>query len=398
MGLEPTLSEAAVAMWKLPIDFQFNLTQLTQMYRARFVDLDLLDIKSGKYNIPQLEKKLGLLIQNSSISWANPWLATGEGIAIFANRLLRMTHHSSPRESRHPMNHLCLILLLFDSWNTFWKIYKHSESNVLEANKAAETNLIDSSSPRMNTDNAVRTACLQAIQAGQSISSIAKMNGIAVATVMTWAAKEGIASPRRPKRLHLEIRKRLVRMLSHGADKIQVATEFGVSIQTITRVLMTEPGLSDLWSDVRFARAQKQACKTWLNAMNSFPRASSVQWRSLEPAAYAWLYRNDRSWLQEAIRSRPIPAQTSNWRRDWEERDEQFSQAVRLAGLNFSGTHPHKRLTLGELFSIVKGLREKQSVLHKMPRTQTAIQNACSATRAADRSSQYSWTETGLIR
>lgn len=198
---------------------------------------------------------------------------------------------------------------------------------------------------------------------------------------MSWAAKEGISSPRRPKLLHAMARKRLLRMLERGEDKVQAAAAINVSIQTVTRILMTEPGLSDSWKSARFKNAQSQARKAWSSAMSSFPSASSVQWRLLEPAAYAWLYRNNRSWLQEAIQSRPIPTQISNRRRDWEQRDTLFSQAIRLAALKFWNAYPSKRLTLGELFSIVKGLRKKQSALHKLPLTQAAIQVACSATR-----------------
>jgi len=390
MDFEPTMSQAAVAMWELPIDFQFNLTLLTNVYRGQFVALDLLDIKSGKYHLPQIENRLGILVQCSGMSSTWPWLATYEGCAILARRLLRMIHQSSPRESRHPLNHLCLILLLFGSWNTFWSTYKGSELEALQVGEISETPPKDSCSSLNNSVNSKREASIMAMQAGCSISSIAKTHGIAVATVMAWAAKEGIASPRRPKLLKQDARIRLLYMLARGADKDQAAAAVGVSIQTITRVLMTEPGLNDLWSEARFVKAQKNARKIWLNTMHAFPEASSVQWRRLEPAAYAWLYRNDRSWLQEAIRSRPTPALVSNFRRDWEQRDVYFSQAIREAALKFSRVNQNKRLTLGELCSNVKGLREKQSVLHKMPRTRTAIQYACSATRATPEISQIS--------
>lgn len=390
MDFEPTMSQAALAMWKLPIDFQFNLTLLTNVYRGQFVALDLFDIKSGKYNMPHLENRLGILIQSSGMSSTWPWLATSEGCSSLSRRLLRMIHQSSPRESRHPLNHLCLILLLFGSWNTFWSIYKGSELEGLQVDEIVETSPKSSFSTDSNSVNSTRVASIIAVQAGNSISSIAKTHGVAVATVMAWAAKDGIASQRRPKLLKQEARKRLLHMLARGADKDRAAAAVGVSIQTITRVLMTEPGLNDLWSEARFVKAQKNARKNWLNTMQAFPAASSVQWRSLESAAYAWLYRNDRSWLQDAIRSRPIPALVSNFRRDWDQRDVYFAQAVREAALSFSRLNLHKRLTLGELCSNVKGLREKQSVLHKMPRTRTAIQDACSATRVAPEISLFS--------
>lgn len=396
LSLAPRLAEAAEAIWNLPTDFTFNISQLTDLYRNQLVHLDFLDLKSGKFNTPKFEKRLNLIIRNSGFSLAFPWLTSGEGASTFANRLLRMTHLSSPRESRHPLNHLCLILLLFDSWETFWERHKRIHAVAFDDACPGKKCTEDLPSISFNSGSATRLSCIEAIHAGQSVTSIAKLHGIAVVTVMSWAAKEGITSPRRPKLLHLELRKRVISMLSRGSDKAQVATKFGVSIQTITRVLMTEPGLSNLWTDARFARAQKLARKAWLNTMSCFPTASSVQWRNLEPSSYAWLYRNDRGWLQNSIRSRPNPVNASNSRLNWEYRDEKFAQAVRVAALNSSLYHPEKRLTLGELCSIVKGLREKLSVLNKLPLTQTAIQDACSAKRVASCNSLCSFDETGM--
>jgi hypothetical protein len=173
----------------------------------------------------------------------------------------------------------------------------------------------------------------------------------------------------------------LIKALANGEDKRGLAEKHSVSVQTVTRLLLTEPGLHQRWSLVRFQKAQTQSRLAWKALMVSIPSASSIIWRKLDPAAYAWLYRWDRGWLQDAIANRPEPPHISPMRRDWTTRDQLLSQSVQKAGFDWFSVHFKGHPTLAELCAQVQGLRQVLSVLHKLPRTQLAIREVCAARR-----------------
>ncbi len=90
-----------------------------------------------------------------------------------------------------------------------------------------------------------------------------------------------------------------ISMLRRGADKADAAKFAGVSIQSITRLLLTEVGLHGAWTHERQERARKHARRAWSNLCESSGYLGVKWMRSVEPAIFAWLYRNDRAWLDE---------------------------------------------------------------------------------------------------
>jgi hypothetical protein len=162
-------------------------------------------------------------------------------------------------------------------------------------------------------------------------------------------------------------------------NKAEVASRAGITIQSVTRLLFSEPGLHDQWRTARFLAAQNAARDSWRSIQNKFPDCSSNDWRCLDPAVYAWLYRNDRPWLQHSIQNRPKPVSKSPQRRDWQQRDATLAQTVRLAALDWQKNNVGERLTIGDICAVVSGLRQKLSALHKLPLTRQSISDACAS-------------------
>lgn len=381
--LELQLSDLSVGLWNLSIEFEFNLTRLSLLYRQKMIELDLFDNKTQKVNSHGFTDRLDSMLWGSGIASIWPWLSGPKNAATAAGRLLRFVRVHGARDSRHPLSHALLQILLFGSWSAFWTAYEHTDldEHSSPCKSHSHPGTYDESAASAKTQ--LHRPVLQALQAGHSITQVAKTNGIAIGTAKAWAAQEGIATPVRPKILKPDLRKTLIGKLSRGMEKTEAASAVGISVVTVTRVLSTEPGLHDLWSDSRRTKAQLRARSAWTAAMKALPAASSNHWRALDPAAYGWLYRNDRVWLQASIRDRKQPARQPKFRRNWRQRDDVLAQAVLTAALDFVKAHANKRLTLGELCSNVKGLREVQSALSKLPRTAAAIQQVCSALRLA---------------
>lgn len=216
------------------------------------------------------------------------------------------------------------------------------------------------------------------LKAGSSIRAAALELGIEVATAQAWAASLGFKVDRRPKKLDAIKHQKLIRALKAGADKETVAERLGVSVVTVTRILRTEAGLQEAWHRVRQARARKSARESWLKQLETHGHLGQKMVRELQPAAYAWLYRNDRPWLAahqpSRLSSRPEGRASSV---AWDERDIDLSNQVRQAALaRASGVQDGKRIHLWHLYQAVPELKAKLDVLHRLPLTVAAIESA----------------------
>lgn len=380
-GGEHLLAESALELWKLPISFTFAHDRMSTLYKAKLVEQNFVHAASSRVDYKRFEQALSLALTASSMAMFWPWIAGNYNTHIFSRRLLRICHPTSSRFSRHPLNHLPLIFLLFGSWSSFWSAYHQPEQGKSDRNAFNEIRPVLRRKESSDSNKQLRVSLIEKIRSGEAVSRAAELIGIAVTTAMTWAASEGIQSPRRPKVLKPDVRSLLIRQLKRGANKTVAASLARISVVTVTRVLMTEPGLHAQWSAARFINAQTRSRRSWQKIRQAFPESPSNEWRKLDPAAYAWLYRNDRSWLQSSIENRPAPRTISVQRRDWKNRDASLAQAVRLAALDWHLSHSGKRLTIGALCSSVDGLRQKISTISKLPLARKAIEEACSSSR-----------------
>ena len=218
---------------------------------------------------------------------------------------------------------------------------------------------------------------LQLIRAGSAVSAAAAHVGVAVVTAMAWAASVGVMPQRRPKTLSAHAVEGLVVELREGADKKMLAQRYGISIETVTRVLRTEPGLQTLWHQARFEYARTRAREAWSKVCAQGEGVGVKLLRAQEPAAYAWLYRNDRAWLRD--RTPPNVAHRGVPRKGavrWDERDSVLSVAVQKAALELHGDSTPKQLRLWQIYQAVPELRAKLRSLSRLPLTQRALEVA----------------------
>lgn len=292
-----------------------------------------------------------------------------EGMATQLGRLLR-----PPRSGTHPLRHLLLIHWMFGDAQRFDFAVNSEGSNdhpPAHDDVLAALPVVD---PR------VARLCSLIEEEGQSVRKAASLVGVDPQTALVWAAKAGIAISRRPQKLSADVRAKAIRDLRRGTDKEQVASQAGVSVGTITRLLLSDAKLHIDWSEARSAKARAHSRARWLQMLQS-SGSLGIKWmRQLDPRTYTWLYRNDRAWLDahkpdplpESRRSRPPTV-------DWEARDEQLRALVREAALLLMGERGVRRIHFWQLCQQIPDLRAKQASLHRLPRTIEAIQAALTA-------------------
>lgn len=285
-------------------------------------------------------------------------------------RLLR-----PPRSGTHPLRHLILIHWFFGSAEAFFSSYSKLLSQPLIVPNEDVISMgdveIEQSDPRhAQLFNLVSMKNL-------SMRIAAKTIGIDVGTAMAWAAKAGLSVSRRPKKMTTEIRKQAISELEQGHDKIVVAKNANVSVVTITKLLLSEVGLHAAWCEARALHAQTTAKQKWLTSIKQHAYLGIKYIRALDPAVYAWLYRNDRAWLEEHKPERLDNTNQRGTRRVlWDDRDEKLSLAIQQATLAIQTVNSHRKIKLWQLFQAVPDLKSKLSSLNQLPLTRRSIDQA----------------------
>lgn len=152
----------------------------------------------------------------------------------------------------------------------------------------------------------------------------------------------------------------------------EIAATHHVSAQLVTRILLRTVGLHHAWLIARCRARQVAARSRWLVARSNHPCAGVKHLRGFEPAAYAWLYRNDRIWLTNHLPHRQARAQSSKDRVDWPARDTALSNALVQLVREYRAVNlpePSRQ----DVYAAIPALRRLASKLSKLPTTQNSL-------------------------
>lgn len=273
---------------------------------------------------------------------------------------------SARSASVHPLRRLALAAWLFDDIEVLLgRVEAGGDSTDTAAPAPASTAQLQ--------DDPRRARLVALINSGRSTTAAAKEVGIDTTTGMVWAAAAGLATPRRPKLLNGDLRDRLIALLRKGVAKDEAAAYGEVSLQTVTTLLRTEVGLHEAWRQAGFENARRCNRGVWSRITAANPLSGVKAARMAEPAAYAWLYRNDRDWLAENTAEMARAVRVPQARVDWDARDRQFADQVRRTALQMVEMQGVRHVRLSELYQRIPELKAKILRLDRMPLTRAAV-------------------------
>lgn len=285
------------------------------------------------------------------------------------NRLIRPL-----RSGIHPFRLLVAIHWLFADMGDF--ACHHGYQEVPPRPSFSATCQSESAVCRQLPPNHVKAQVLSLVQEGKSATAAAESVGVDVSTAMSWLSAAGLPVRRKPKALKNGKLLDVIRDLQQGTDRSVVAQSYEISLSTVDKILRTEVGLRAAWQLARQEHARSKARGEWLQVAYSEPDAGATHWRTKCPAAYGWLYRNDRNWLQQHAPAKAVRVQASRKTGVcWETRDRELAEAVRTASLKCTQFRTNKSsvIRVGQLCQAVPGLKSKMSLLAKLPLTKAAI-------------------------
>lgn len=276
------------------------------------------------------------------------------------------------RTGTHPIRVMVALSWLFKDANSFLSTYDkvHNSNSQLEPRSDLLPNVVVMD---VSDRELTKSRLVARIRSGMSATAVAKAIGVDVGTAMAWAAQAGIQVPRRPKTLTTAIQEALRLDLLQGAEKAAAASAHSLSVQAVTRFLRTEPGLYQTWRDERDRNALLKARTAWSAAVEAHGYLG-VKWlRMMDPSIYAWLYRNDRAWLQGQL-PRPVTRSEMPLRVKWDVRDLELSTAVEQTLEKIRAIQQGKPVKLWQIYQAMPQLKPKLSALDKLPLTRLAIE------------------------
>ncbi len=274
------------------------------------------------------------------------------------------------RSGTHPLRLLLAIHWLFESAEDFIECHDRITITDVAVDPDPSHERFEHKAPALGYRKNEATRLLQA---GDSARSVALALGVDVGTVMAWGAQNGISPRPRPKSLVSPIREALIAALKTGQSKKEAAAIQGVTLQSITRLLRTEPGLHAAWRAAAIRQMQRERREVWQRIVRTHPDIGIKLLRAMSPATYSWLYRNDREWLRQHS---PSPAERSARRPSirWDDRDVALSSAVRHAALQFHAIGRTKPIRLWEIVQQIPELKAKLGALRRLPLTAHALE------------------------
>jgi len=263
----------------------------------------------------------------------------------------------------HPLRYLAIAFWLFRGATPFELAIKAARYQGAKEEAASAPQVFE------DRNTLLDSRVSKALEQGQSIRAIADSIGIDTATAMSVAARLSYVVKRRPKKLVHLLRERIVALLLEGHLVSEVAKLANVSSSTVAKLLSSTVGLAQDYKAAREQRLKDEYRTRWLDVVRSQLALSKKLLRTLDPAAFTWLYRHDRTWLHESmvhvVKAQPIRP----YRIDWQARDDALHNCLqRAVAANLRG-QPDRAYRMCDLYALVPDLRAKLAELQRLPRT-----------------------------
>jgi transposase len=194
---------------------------------------------------------------------------------------------------RHPLKHVLIMNLLFDSFEDFLEINQKIQDVFASSGESAVENML--------CDGQTTLLKLVGVD-GLGVSQAAATVGVSVSSAINFLDKIGANNGRRrPHIVGTAKEQILIKMLRQGLDRTKIATTVGVRLAFIKDYLAKQPELKKIWSDAQHLRQIQLHRGQLLQMLKQHSDLPIKSIRRLPNNGFQWLYINDRNWLQEVL-------------------------------------------------------------------------------------------------
>ncbi|MGJ9418585.1 TnsD family Tn7-like transposition protein [Massilia sp. CMS3.1] len=275
-----------------------------------------------------------------------------------------------PDRSLHPLCHLLLIGMIFGTVRNF----------VLAANTPTVRNP-SSAAPcqqgKTQTEAQIKTDYILLNNKELSCRQVAQKVGVSVTTVVIWRKTLDLPVNDRRKSITSTQLDEIERLLKAKKAVAEIAVLTRVSVSTVNRVLGTLPNVAEIRKVHKNVANLANYRAKWLDAIAENPTLGIQMVRAVAGAAYAWLYRHDRSWLIDSISARPnISRRPRNSRVDWPKRDLVLCDVINTEAQRLRFSSSRDRVSAASLLRAATSESNWRRNIEKLPLvTQAIIEN-----------------------
>ena len=220
-----------------------------------------------------------------------------------------------PNRSSHPIFHLLLIGLFFGTVERFVAAVRRvPEKNEQVLSLPTENGQIPDADLLRNESHSAR--------------AVARAVGLSVSTFVSRRRALGVPVSSRRKTVGAELLTFLKKALREGTRASEVAQKYRVSLATVYRVRRETPAVLAASLKAQYTSVRRRYRSRWRATAKKSKAAGVTERMRRDPAAYAWLYRNDREWLfakNSGLHKKNVHCS----RIDWAARDTQLCEEVK---------------------------------------------------------------------
>ncbi|PHN22821.1 TnsD family Tn7-like transposition protein [Pseudomonas sp. ICMP 561] len=178
---------------------------------------------------------------------------------------------------------------------------------------------------------------------------------------------------RKPKKIKPKTRKMIIRHLHSGISKKNLCSMFAITVCTLNRIMRSEQGLLATWKGKQFAQSLLRHRSEWTDVLAKNSELSPNKIRQIIPNNYAWLYRNDRSWLNTQIRTMRSGRIGNNSTVDWNQRDSTLYALVSSILFKEYGTLDNLTVLPQDLHRLIPSLSRALAKRTRYPQTRSLL-------------------------
>lgn len=155
----------------------------------------------------------------------------------------------------------------------------------------------------------------------------------------------------------------------------EIARRLKVDTNTVIKYSKAMENTSEPKIEIQASQEQGFYRNQWLELRTENPTVSKTSLRKLNQAAYSWLYRHDKDWLNE--NSLLASRYYNNTRVDWELRDRQILNQVKKCVDEEMLSPNAPRMTIGRIGRKINRLGLLQQHINKLPLTKAYLETVC---------------------
>ncbi|GAC25109.1 hypothetical protein GMES_2819 [Paraglaciecola mesophila KMM 241] len=212
-------------------------------------------------------------------------------------------HLVNGKFAQHPFKHLLISFMLS----------ANSEKN-------------DRATLNIKAKESYQTECLELLKKGMPILQIHRKTGKSRCYIKQLALLNNIEIKKIPRTIDEFAIKKVLDLAYKGFHREYIANSLGISVGSVEQIISCDPGLVEKRKCYKFESKRRRCRLEIRRCIGRYPTAIKQEIKNQCYAAFHWLYRNDKYWLNNSL----PPPQKNKFHRiiDWAERDITLAKRV----------------------------------------------------------------------